>query len=212
LGGIIVLLLAWGFYLKMYGVLYSTQGPAFGASYTDVHVKVPAYKGMIIVSLGLAVVLFLNVFKPRTKLIWIGVGIWTGAVLVFASLLHVLVQKFSDKTRAVALPELKRVIVAYGNRVIMEETLNKALSRALQAVTLPKESASSIKASAQDMNDTGKAALEYYLKDKDYLREGNWTEYGKALENMEKILMKIFGTPEQAEQPQFQFKTGKAAR
>ncbi|NNG08311.1 MAG: COG1615 family transporter, partial [Desulfobacteraceae bacterium] len=34
LGGIIVLLLAWGYHLKAYGVLYSTQGPAFGASYT----------------------------------------------------------------------------------------------------------------------------------------------------------------------------------
>ena len=40
LGGIIVLLLAWGYYLKMYGVLYSKLGPAFGASYTDVYVKV----------------------------------------------------------------------------------------------------------------------------------------------------------------------------
>ncbi len=100
-----------------------------------------------------------------------------------------------------ALPELKRVIVAFGNRVIMEENLDKALSRALQAVTLPKESASSIKVSAPDMNDTGKAALEYYLKAKDYLREGNWTAYGKALENMEKILMKNSDTPVQAKQP-----------
>ena len=41
LGGIIVLLLAWGYHLKIYGLLYSTQGPAFGASYTDVHIKVP---------------------------------------------------------------------------------------------------------------------------------------------------------------------------
>lgn len=108
---------------------------------------------------------------------------------------------FSDITRAVALPELKRVIVAFGNRIIMEENLDKALNRAFQAVTLSQESALSIKASAPDMNATGKAALEYYLKAKDYLREGNWTAYGKALENMEKILMKIDGTPEQAEQP-----------
>jgi len=31
-GGIIVLLLAWGYYPKIYGLLYSTPGPAFGAS------------------------------------------------------------------------------------------------------------------------------------------------------------------------------------
>ena len=40
LGGIIVLLLAWGYQLKIYGLLYSTLGPAFGASYTDVHIKI----------------------------------------------------------------------------------------------------------------------------------------------------------------------------
>ena len=102
LGGIIVLLLAWGFHLKMYGVLYSTQGPAFGASYTDVHIKVPAYKGLIIVSLGLAVVLFLSAFKPRAKLIWISVAIWVGAVFVFLNLLPMLIQKIVVKPNELA--------------------------------------------------------------------------------------------------------------
>ena len=48
LAGIIILLTAWGYQLKIYGLLYSTQGPAFGASYTDVHVKVLAYRALII--------------------------------------------------------------------------------------------------------------------------------------------------------------------
>ena len=62
LGGIIVLLLAWGFHLKIYELLYSTQGPAYGASYTDVHIKVLAYRFLIIISLGFAVVVFMNAF------------------------------------------------------------------------------------------------------------------------------------------------------
>jgi uncharacterized membrane protein (UPF0182 family) len=82
LGGIIVLLLAWGYHLKIYGLLYSTQGPAFGASYTDVHIKVLAYKVLIVVSLGFAVVLFLNAFKFRKKLIWLSGVIWIGAVVL----------------------------------------------------------------------------------------------------------------------------------
>jgi hypothetical protein len=102
LGGIIVLLLAWGFHLKMYGVLYSTQGPAFGASYTDVHIKVPAYKGLIIVSLGLAVVFFLSAFKPRAKLTWISVAIWVGAVFVFLNPLPMLIQKIVVKPNELA--------------------------------------------------------------------------------------------------------------
>ncbi len=102
LGGIIVLLLAWGYYLKMYGLLYSTQGPAFGASYTDVHIKALAYKILIIVSLGFALVLFFNAFKFRMKLIWISGGIWIGAVLVFAILLPVLIQKIVVKPNELA--------------------------------------------------------------------------------------------------------------
>jgi len=102
LGGIIVLLLAWGFYLKMYGLLYSTQGPAFGASYTDVHVKILAYKALIIVSIGLALILFLNVFKFRTKLIWSSGGIWLGAVLVFGTILPILIQKVVVKPNELA--------------------------------------------------------------------------------------------------------------
>jgi len=102
LGGIIVLLLAWGYHLKIYGLLYSTQGPAFGASYTDVHIKVLAYKVLIVVSLGFALVLFLNAFKFRTKLIWLSGAIWIGAVLVFATLLPILIQKFVVKPNELA--------------------------------------------------------------------------------------------------------------
>ncbi len=102
LAGIFVLLLAWGYHLKVYGLLYSTQGPAFGASYTDVHIKVLAYRILILFSLGFAVILFLNAFRFRTKLIWVGGGIWVGAMLVLATGLPLLVQKFVVKPNELA--------------------------------------------------------------------------------------------------------------
>jgi uncharacterized membrane protein (UPF0182 family) len=92
--GIIVLLVAWGFHLKIYGLLYSTQGPAFGASYTDIHFKVLAYRILIILTLGLAAVFFFGVFRSRKKLIWFSGGIWLGAVLLFGTGLPILIQKF----------------------------------------------------------------------------------------------------------------------
>ncbi|MBW2594119.1 MAG: UPF0182 family protein, partial [Deltaproteobacteria bacterium] len=94
LGGIVMLLLAWAYRLKMFGLLYSTQGPAFGASYTDVHIKVLAYKVIVLVSIGFAVVLFINAFKLRIKLIWFSAAIWIGVVLVLGTGLPILVQKF----------------------------------------------------------------------------------------------------------------------
>jgi uncharacterized membrane protein (UPF0182 family) len=102
LGGIIVLLLAWGYHLKVYGLLYSTQGPAFGASYTDVHIKILAYRLLIVVSLGFSLVLFYNAFRFRTKLIWLSGASWIGAVVVFAILLPVLVQKLVVKPNELA--------------------------------------------------------------------------------------------------------------
>jgi uncharacterized membrane protein (UPF0182 family) len=100
--GIIVLLVAWGFHLKIYGLLYSTQGPAFGASYTDIHFKVLAYRILIILTLGLAAVLFFDVFRSRKKLIWFSGGIWLGAVLFFGTGLPILIQKFVVKPNELA--------------------------------------------------------------------------------------------------------------
>ncbi len=102
LAGIIVLLLAWGYYLKIYGLLYSTQGPAFGASYTDIHIRKLAYWVLIIASLALAFIFFLNSSKPRKKLIVLSVGIWIGAVLLFATILPLVVQKLVVKPNELA--------------------------------------------------------------------------------------------------------------
>ena len=102
LGGIVVLLVTWAYRLKMFGLLYSTQGPAFGASYTDVHIKVLAYKVIIFVSLGFAVVLFINAFKLKAKIIWMSAAIWISVVLVLGTGLPILVQKVIVKPNELA--------------------------------------------------------------------------------------------------------------
>jgi uncharacterized membrane protein (UPF0182 family) len=93
LGGIVVLFMAWGYQLKIYGLLYSTQGPAFGASYTDVHIKIWAYRLLILASLGFAFVLFYSAFKYRKKFMWMSGAVWVGAILVFATAVPMMVQK-----------------------------------------------------------------------------------------------------------------------
>jgi uncharacterized membrane protein (UPF0182 family) len=102
LGGIVVLLLAWAYRLKMFGLLYSGQGPAFGASYTDIHVKILVYKIIVLVSMGFAIVLFINAFKFRAKLIWISAAIWIGVLLGLGTGVPILVQKFIVKPNELA--------------------------------------------------------------------------------------------------------------
>ncbi len=94
LSGMLVLLLAWAYWLKMYGLLYSPHGALFGASYTDVHVKILTYKIIVLLSIGFAAVLFVNAFKPKLKVVWIGGGIWIGAILVLGTGIPIMVQKF----------------------------------------------------------------------------------------------------------------------
>jgi len=102
LGGILVIFLAWGYQLKIYGLLYSTQGPASGASYTDIHIKIWAYRVLILVSLGFALVLFLNAFRYRKKFMWLSGGIWIGAIVLFATVIPMLVQKIVVKPNELA--------------------------------------------------------------------------------------------------------------
>ena len=67
LAAVFVLLAAWGYHLKAYGVLYSNQGPAFGASYTDVNLKILAYRILTAMSFLLCLFIIYNAFRLKKK-------------------------------------------------------------------------------------------------------------------------------------------------
>ncbi len=102
LAGIMVLLVAWGYHLKVYGLLYSTQGPAFGASYTDVHVRIPVFRALMVISLLWSLFLIYNAFRPKMKLLLISGGVWVAAILVLANGLPILVQQVVVKPNELA--------------------------------------------------------------------------------------------------------------
>jgi uncharacterized membrane protein (UPF0182 family) len=93
--------------------------------------------------------------------------------------------------RTAALPELKRVIVALGSRVAMEERLDKALRRVLRDETIPGRDESSKAAETEEISELGVLALKYYNQAKEYLKEGDWTGYGRELEKLENILKQL---------------------
>lgn len=103
LAGIIALLLSWGYYLKIYNLLYSTQGPAFGASFTDVHVKITCYKIAVFLTIALSFLLFLNVFMPVSKkILWSGIGIWLGSIFILNIITPMIIQKIVVKPNELA--------------------------------------------------------------------------------------------------------------
>ncbi len=94
-------------------------------------------------------------------------------------------------TTTASLPELKRVIVVLGNRVVMERRLDMALNRVLAGEIALRKAASPIATVTQEISDLGIQALKYYNKAKDYLREGDWAGYGRELEKLEGILEQL---------------------
>ena len=99
-----------------------------------------------------------------------------------------------------ALPELKRIIVAFGNRLVMEKELDKALAGVLGEDVLKTQiipTSGGLAASAHGQSSLGTLALEHYNTAKAHLRQGNWAEYGKALDNLEETLRKISAETEE---------------
>ena len=90
-----------------------------------------------------------------------------------------------------ALPELKRVIVALGSRVAMEENLDRALSRVLGASIIESDDVSSKVPASGEFSELGEQALKYYNNAKDYLRREDWAGYGRELEKLESVLKQL---------------------
>jgi uncharacterized membrane protein (UPF0182 family) len=106
-----------------------------------------------------------------------------------------LVRSPQAKSMAAALPELKRVIVAFGNRLVMEENLDKALSSLFGGKALPEPVALPSTPERGGMSHLGVLALEHWNRAKDYLHQGNWAEYGRELEALEKVLKQMAREP-----------------
>ncbi|HYF83576.1 MAG TPA: UPF0182 family protein [Clostridia bacterium] len=68
LGGVFFLLMAFGFYLRTFDLLYSPRGVAYGAGYTDVNVALPSYYIYMGICVLTAVLLILSRNKKSIKL------------------------------------------------------------------------------------------------------------------------------------------------
>ncbi len=93
------------------------------------------------------------------------------------------------------IPELKRVIVAYENRIAMEETLDIALSRIFGDVRVSDEAAPQSSAALLPAvkEETGLAstAREHYDRAMNAQREGNWALYGEEIKKLGEIIRKM---------------------
>jgi len=88
------------------------------------------------------------------------------------------------------LPELKRVIAAYGDRVVMEETLAGALA-ALFKETAPPPALPGASAATGPVDARARAALEHYGRALERLKAGDWSGFGAELDALKPLLEQL---------------------
>jgi hypothetical protein len=90
------------------------------------------------------------------------------------------------------LPELRRVIVAFGDEVVMEETLELALQRIFggRKGTAPAAAAAgdAPQASAADL---AREAMAIFERAQTLQRQGDWAGYGEELKKLQQVLKRL---------------------
>ena len=99
------------------------------------------------------------------------------------------------------IPELKRVIVAYQNQIVMEETLDEALSRLfpggrprseqLPTVPVGPTPPGQVEAPRADASALAAEARAHYDRAMKAQREGNWALYGEEIKRLGEVLEKM---------------------
>jgi uncharacterized protein len=92
------------------------------------------------------------------------------------------------------LPELKRVIAAYGDRVVMEETLGAALAALFQE-TAPPAALPSLPPAAGVAAPRAREALAHYDRALERLKAGDWSGFGAELDALRPLLEALSRAP-----------------
>ncbi|MBU1955247.1 MAG: UPF0182 family protein [Candidatus Margulisbacteria bacterium] len=90
------------------------------------------------------------------------------------------------------IPALTRVIVAYEDRVAMEETFSEALSSVLSGIKVGKRVAGEVAERVyQTPRELAGKALSLYNEAQKYLRQGNFAKYGETMDELGEALRKL---------------------
>jgi uncharacterized membrane protein (UPF0182 family) len=93
------------------------------------------------------------------------------------------------------IPEMKRVVVAHQNRVVMEETLEAGLARLFGGVVEPAAGAAAPTGAARPGNgpaaDLARRAAELYQRAVAAQRSGDWARYGEELSRLGEVLREL---------------------
>jgi len=89
------------------------------------------------------------------------------------------------------LPELKRVIVAFGDEVVMEETLELALQRLFGGRKTVAAAVTDVAPEKASVGSLAREAMSIYERAMSQQKQGNWAGYGDELRKLEQVLKQM---------------------
>ncbi len=97
LGGLVMAILAlfaWGYWLGIWELVFSPQGVVFGASYADMHARLPAQWILLVVVVILMGVILVSILRRNSRWPLYGIGGWIVAAIIVGGIFPGLVQRF----------------------------------------------------------------------------------------------------------------------
>ncbi len=90
------------------------------------------------------------------------------------------------------LPELRRVIVAFGDEVVMEDNLELALQKLFGGRTVAVEVPEGVeKKKAASQSELAREAMRIFERATDMQRRGDWAGYGEELRKLQQVLKQM---------------------
>jgi len=102
LGIAILGLFAWGYRLGIWELLFSTRGVVFGASYADIHAKLPAQWILFAVAFICMGFLVVYIIRRNRRWLYYGLGAWIGAAIIVGGIFPAVVQRFQVQPNELA--------------------------------------------------------------------------------------------------------------
>lgn len=95
------------------------------------------------------------------------------------------------KAESIEMPELKRIIVGFSDRIVMEKDLPSALERLFSGSTYIETAGITEGSLEQRLREMANKAYYHYTQADASMRDGNWTKYGEHLNMLRQILERM---------------------
>jgi hypothetical protein len=92
------------------------------------------------------------------------------------------------------IPELKRVIVGFGNKIAMGESLEQSLQEIFGGRVMPTKIMAKEEVKEEkplSIKELANKALSHFHNAENYLRRGNWAGYGQELQKLKEVLRSL---------------------